>query len=142
MFRNSVILAPTLSAREHFSRGVIGTEVFLHNFSQLSHFRTPFIGTQKKFRGGKDRGFPQKFFRNPAILRPRLSTRENFCEGDDIDGGFSQIFFRNSVNLIPPLSARENFSRGMIGTEVFHIIFRNSVILAPPLSASEKCPRW
>src|SRR6267154_2506937 len=80
-FRKSAILRSPLSAREIFSRGMIGTEIFHRIFSQLSHFITP------------------------------LSVREKYLEGEDTGGDFFTIFFRNSVILALHLSARETFLR-------------------------------
>ena len=59
-FRHSVFLAPLYMHAKKIEE--IGTE-FSEKFSQLSHFKIPFIGAR------------------------------NFCEGDDRDGGFSQKIF-------------------------------------------------
>src|SRR6267154_2035026 len=113
---------------------MIGTEVFHRNFSQLSHFSTPLVGTRTFFRGGWDGGFSQKFFRNSANLRPSLSARENFSRGDDRDGGFSQNFSQFEHFSTPFIDTRKNFRSGRDG-DFSQKVFRNSAILRPHLSA-------
>src|SRR6267154_346736 len=104
-----------------FARGTIETEVFHRNVSQLSHFSTPFVGTQTFFDEGIYGGFSQKFFRNSVNLRPPLSARENFSRG--MIG--TEVFhkkFRHSVFLAPLyLHAKKHFEG--VETEVFREIF-------------------